>query len=96
MVIRLCFLLFFCSVFIIICQGNHFFIILLSFEVLTLRLYIFSVRGIFNFRNFISFFLCVVFLVFRVCEARIGLGLLVRSVGVRGDDSLSNTIRIKF
>lgn len=91
-----CLNLFLISVFMIIRQRGHFFIILLSFEVVTLRLFFLCVGKIVIVGGGPSVLLALVFLVFRVCEASLGLGLLVSSMRCLGFDQLKRLSSLKF
>lgn len=92
----ICFSLFIISVFMIINQRGHFFMVLLSFEAVTLRLFFLSVRTIVGVGGGPSLLFSLVFLVFRVCEASLGLGLLVRSMRCQGFDYVKGILRLKF
>nr|YP_010627086.1 NADH dehydrogenase subunit 4L [Tremoctopus violaceus]ATR85797.1 NADH dehydrogenase subunit 4L [Tremoctopus violaceus]WBK26777.1 NADH dehydrogenase subunit 4L [Tremoctopus violaceus] len=73
-----------CGIFCLLFQWKHILNILLSFEVLTLGvvfIYIFSIGFAMS-----NFFLVVVLMVFGVCEASIGLSLLVSFIRVHGND----------
>lgn len=73
-----------CGLFVLIFQWKHILNILLGFEVLTLRvisIFFFSL-GIINF----DFYLLIVVVVFGVCEATLGLALLVRFIRLHGND----------
>lgn len=88
--------LFLSAVIMVISQTGHFFIILLSFEVLTLALFYGLGCVIFSFKGMSASFLLLIFLVFSVCEARLGLGLLVRSMRGQGFDFIKSSLRLKF
>ena len=73
-----------CGLFVLLFQWKHILNILLGFEVLTLRvisIFFFSV-GIVR----LNLYLVIVVVVFGVCEASLGLSLLVRFIRLHGND----------
>nr|YP_010577102.1 NADH dehydrogenase subunit 4L [Amphitretus pelagicus]UZN92548.1 NADH dehydrogenase subunit 4L [Amphitretus pelagicus] len=77
-----------CGVFILMFQWTHILNMLLSFEVLTLSvllMYFFSV-GLMSF----ELYLIIVLMVFSVCEASLGLSLLVSFIRLHGNDYVSS------
>lgn len=96
MVLVICFCLFFSALLLIVSQRGNFFIVLLSFELITLTLFIFLLSCCYRIGNSRRFFICLIFLVIRVCEATLGLGLLVRSIRRQGYDSINVSLRLKF
>nr|YP_009184017.1 NADH dehydrogenase subunit 4L [Octopus bimaculatus]ALN96946.1 NADH dehydrogenase subunit 4L [Octopus bimaculatus] len=73
-----------CGLFVLMFQWKHILNILLGFEVLTLSvfsMFFFSVGMI-----SLNFYLVVVMIVFGVCEATLGLSLLVSFIRLHGND----------
>ena len=92
----ICLGLFIAAVFIIISQRGHFFIVLLSFEVITLALFLAFISSMVRILRGTRGLLRLIFLVMAVCEARLGLGLLVRSMRGQGFDFIKSSLRLKF
>lgn len=73
---------YFRGLFVYLFWRNHFLIILLSLEYITLSLY-FGFIIFFNF-NVMNIFFCIIYLTMAVCEGVLGLSIIVifvRSVG---------------
>nr|UJY97114.1 NADH dehydrogenase subunit 4L [Amphioctopus fangsiao] len=73
-----------CGLFVLMFQWKHILNILLGFEVLTLSvisMFFFSL-GMVSF----DFYLLIVIVVFGVCEATLGLALLVSFIRLHGND----------
>ncbi|YP_009239892.1 NADH dehydrogenase subunit 4L (mitochondrion) [Octopus bimaculoides] len=73
-----------CGLFVLMFQWKHILNILLGFEVLTLSvfsMFFFSVGMV-----SLNFYLVVVMIVFGVCEATLGLSLLVSFIRLHGND----------
>lgn len=80
----LSFFLFFRGVIVFISNRKHLLSTLLSLEFIVLRLFLFLFifLGIFNYEIYFS----IMFLVFRVCEGALGLGILVSIIRSHGND----------
>nr|YP_009443395.1 NADH dehydrogenase subunit 4L [Amphioctopus marginatus]ATR80179.1 NADH dehydrogenase subunit 4L [Amphioctopus marginatus] len=77
-----------CGLFVLMFQWKHILNVLLGFEVLTLSvisMFFFSL-GMINS----DFYLLVVVVVFGVCEATLGLALLVSFIRLHGNDYVSS------
>nr|YP_009537150.1 NADH dehydrogenase subunit 4L [Octopus cyanea]ATP74753.1 NADH dehydrogenase subunit 4L [Octopus cyanea]ATP74766.1 NADH dehydrogenase subunit 4L [Octopus cyanea] len=77
-----------CGLFVLMFQWKHILNILLGFEVLTLSvlyLFFFSL-GMFS----LNLYLVIVLVVFSVCEATLGLSLLVSFIRLHGNDYVSS------
>lgn len=96
MILVICLRLFACAIFIIISQRGHFFMVLLSFEVVTLALFLCFISCFLRFMNFSRGLFGLIFLVRAVCEARLGLGLLVSSMRGQGFDFVKSSLSLKF
>lgn len=92
----ICLRLFAVAIFIIISQRGHFFMVLLSFEVITLAVFLCFICFLSRLLNGSSGLLALIFLVMAVCEARMGLGLLVSSMRGQGFDFVKTSLRLKF
>nr|QZL38233.1 NADH dehydrogenase subunit 4L [Macrotritopus defilippi] len=77
-----------CGLFVLMFQWKHILNILLGFEVLTLSgvfVFIFS-WGIMS----LNLYLVIIMIVFSVCEATLGLSLLVSFIRIHGNDYVSS------
>nr|YP_010583762.1 NADH dehydrogenase subunit 4L [Bathypolypus sponsalis]UXN83958.1 NADH dehydrogenase subunit 4L [Bathypolypus sponsalis] len=73
-----------CGLFVLLFQWKHILNMLLSFEVLTLSVvFLYSFSCIYIMFNF---YLMIVLVVFGVCEASLGLSLLVSFIRSHGSD----------
>nr|YP_008758076.1 NADH dehydrogenase subunit 4L [Arctica islandica]AGC84102.1 NADH dehydrogenase subunit 4L [Arctica islandica]AGW53600.1 NADH dehydrogenase subunit 4L [Arctica islandica]AGW53612.1 NADH dehydrogenase subunit 4L [Arctica islandica]AHB12595.1 NADH dehydrogenase subunit 4L [Arctica islandica]AHB12597.1 NADH dehydrogenase subunit 4L [Arctica islandica] len=80
----LCFIFFIFSFFFVSFHEKHFLSLLLIFEVLTISVFIGSLFFIGLSMNLMGLYFCVVLLTLGVCEAVLGLSLLVSSVRFTG------------
>ena len=96
MFLVLCFFLFVCSVIIIFSQKYYFLIILLSFELIVMSIFVGWSNYIWYSGVRVGVVFSIIFLTFRVCEARIGLSLLVASVRFLGQDYNKNAFVLNF
>lgn len=76
--------LFFRGVFVYVSNRKHLLVTLLSLEFIVLRLFLilFLFLNKFNYEIYFS----IIFLVFRVCEGALGLGILVSLIRTHGND----------
>ena len=80
------FFIFFSGAFLLVVQRHHFIIVLLSLEIMVIGIFVFILFFVF-FRS--SVFVVFVFLTLVVCEACLGLSLLVGVIRSHGRDFIS-------
>nr|YP_009504418.1 NADH dehydrogenase subunit 4L [Octopus variabilis]AWX90453.1 NADH dehydrogenase subunit 4L [Octopus variabilis] len=92
MIMNICMLIgvymYMCGLFVLMFQWKHILNIMLSFEVLTL-----SVIFMFFFSWVVmklNLYLVMILMVFSVCEATLGLALLVKFIQLHGNDYVSS------
>nr|YP_009108152.1 NADH dehydrogenase subunit 4L [Panopea globosa]AIU56061.1 NADH dehydrogenase subunit 4L [Panopea globosa] len=92
----MCLVFFSVAVFMVISQKRYFLVILLSVEVMVLALFLGLVSYSVSVGSVGSILMGVFFLTFSVCEASIGLGVLVATVRFWGGDYSSACLSLKF
>nr|YP_010715714.1 NADH dehydrogenase subunit 4L [Panopea japonica]WDE73817.1 NADH dehydrogenase subunit 4L [Panopea japonica] len=92
----LCFLFFGTSVFMVIRQKRYFLMVLLSVEIMVLSLFLGLMSYSASVESLSGIMMSVFFITFSVCEASIGLGVLVSVVRFLGGDYSGAGLSLKF
>ena len=93
---EMCVFLFLTRLFIVVSRSGEFFMVLLSFEFITLILFLIVCYYTMILGGVIRGLISIVFLVMGVCEASLGLGLLVGAVRSEDYGRRESKICLKF